>query len=85
MSKDKTFVGYHLITEQDKRVKTAEPEKALVDYPYFNLYDKNPFDTDELRLDKIFLKTMNVESFRFYAVSYNNKTSIALERISTQL
>ncbi|MDI6736602.1 MAG: hypothetical protein QME42_10520, partial [bacterium] len=54
--KKEAFVGYQLRTEQGRYVKIAEPEKALIDYIYFALRDKNTLNIENLRLSKLKLK-----------------------------
>lgn len=59
--KQKTYTGYQLIKKEEKIFVIAEPEKALVDYLYFVLLGKKPFNdrlrTSSLNKEKIFMYT----------------------------
>ncbi|MFH1562239.1 MAG: hypothetical protein ABIF11_02300 [Nitrospirota bacterium] len=83
--KKEAFVGYQLGTEQGRCVKIAEPEKALVDYIYFALRDKNTLDIESLRLNKTKIADMKLDKLVLYASLYNKKTCLSVEEIYAKL
>ena len=51
----------------------AEPEKALLDYLYFNLPQlKDKKDVEELRINEIILKDLNKSKIKKYAQPFQN-------------
>ena len=68
------FWGYKKEEKNNQNYLIAEPEKALLDYIYFNLSKiKNSFDLKELRLNSESLKILNWEKITEYLKIFNNQ------------
>ncbi len=65
------FVGYYVMKQENFSMLIAEPEKALVDFLYFNAYRNKNFDLKEERLDRDILARLNKRKISKYAKLYN--------------
>lgn len=83
--KVKAFAGYRIIEENKFKIKIADPEKALVDYIYFKLYDKEKITIEGERFDIPALKKLKRTRMRGYARCFNKLTYKALEDIYAKL
>ncbi len=82
--KKELFWGYKKEEKKGQIYQIAEPEKALLDYIYFNLFKiKDDFDIKELRLNPILLKQLNIKKLKEYTKIFDNKkiTKIILKII----
>jgi predicted transcriptional regulator of viral defense system len=72
--KNNLFWGYKKEEKNGQSYLIAEPEKALLDYLYFNLSKiKNEDDLAEIRLDSESLKSLNWKKLDEYLKMFNNK------------
>jgi predicted transcriptional regulator of viral defense system len=72
--KKELFWGYKKEEKNGQAYLIAEPEKALLDYIYFNLPKiKNDADIEELRLNSALLKKMDIKKLKEYADLFKNK------------
>jgi predicted transcriptional regulator of viral defense system len=69
--KIKAFIGYRIIEENNFKIKIADPEKALVDYIYFKLYDGDKVNIEEQRFDLSVLKKLKKSRVYSYASHFN--------------
>lgn len=69
----RAYLGYRLMEDQGQMVKIAEPEKALVDYIYFNILDRNVIDLDALRVNKRKLKELDKKKITVYASNFSKR------------
>lgn len=83
--KPKAFIGYRIIEENKFKIKIAEPEKALVDYIYFKLYDGNKINIEEERFDLSTLKKLKKTKLYHYAFNFNKTTYKTLKEIYVKL
>jgi predicted transcriptional regulator of viral defense system len=68
------FWGYKKEEKKGQIYLIAEPEKALLDYIYFNLQKiKNNTDIEELRLNSALLKKLDIKKLKEYAGLFKNK------------
>jgi predicted transcriptional regulator of viral defense system len=68
------FWGYKKEEKNGQAYLIAEPEKALLDYIYFNLQKiKNDADIEELRLNSVLLKKLDIKKLKEYASLFKNK------------
>lgn len=81
----KAYLGYGIIEVQNKFVKIASPEKAFVDYIYFNIIDKTKIDIEELRIDREKLKSLSRKKICGYAGLFTKKTLLTIEELYAQL
>lgn len=65
------FTGYYVEKHGNFDILIAEPEKALVDYLYFETYRTRKFDLEEERLEKDAISKLNKKKLRTYAKLYN--------------
>lgn len=72
------FTGYRLIKEAGYEIRLAEPEKALVDYLYFQ---PAKYDVQSLRLDQGGLKKLSRKKLTAYAGLLSEKSLKLLEAI----
>lgn len=68
--KKTAYTGYSLATTDTKSFLIADPEKALVDYIYFETLGKRPHN------DRLILKNMHKEKLMDYAQLYQRKSLI---------
>lgn len=66
--KKRAFTGYSLVTSDTKSFCIADPEKALVDYLYFETLGKRPHN------DRFILKNIQKEKVQAYAELYARKS-----------
>ncbi|MDO9399183.1 MAG: hypothetical protein Q7T79_00635 [bacterium] len=72
--KKELFWGYKKEEKNGQIYLIAEPEKALLDYIYFNLSKiKNDIDIEELRLNSAIIKKLNIKKLKEYALLFKNK------------
>ena len=81
----KAFVGYRIIEENKFKIKIADPEKALVDYIYFKLYDGDKIDTETERFDLSALRKLRKSKLYVYASDFNRATYRKLKEIYAKL
>jgi len=74
----KAFTGYKLMQYEGVKILIADKEKALVDFIYFSLRQKEPLDFDEERLERDLIKKLNWSKTLKYAKLFNKKTVSAL-------
>ncbi|MBI4653136.1 hypothetical protein HY750_02680 [Candidatus Kuenenbacteria bacterium] len=68
------FWGYKKEEKNKQVYLIAEPEKALLDYIYFNLSKiKNDVDIEELRLNPMIIKKLDFKKLKEYAKLFKNK------------
>ncbi|MCX6717364.1 MAG: hypothetical protein NTU76_01645, partial [Candidatus Taylorbacteria bacterium] len=68
------FWGYKKEEKNNQMYLIAEPEKALLDYIYFNLSKiKKTEAIDELRLNKSVIRGLNQTKLKKYQKIFNNK------------
>ena len=68
------FWGYKKEEKNNQMYLIAEPEKALIDYIYFNLSKiKKTEAIDELRLNKSVIRGLNQTKLKKYQKIFNNK------------
>ena len=67
----RAFCGYYIEQYHGYNVLLAEPEKALVDYLYFNTLHKRKIDLVALRLDYARVKKMERHKMELYAELYH--------------
>jgi predicted transcriptional regulator of viral defense system len=79
------FIGYRIIEENKFKIKIAEPEKALVDYIYFKLYDGDKVNVEEERFDLSVLKKLKKQRLYNYASNFNKMTYKTLREIYAKL
>ena len=79
------FQGYRIIEERGFKIKIAEPEKALVDYIYFKLRNKQKLDLVAERFEKLVLKELKKERVLDYASVFNRKVYRAIRRLYVNL
>jgi len=73
--KKELFFGYQQQCDNNDELPylMAEPEKALLDYLYFNLPQlKDKKDVEELRINEIILKDLNKSKIKKYAQPFQN-------------
>lgn len=83
--KTAVFVGYRIIEENKFKIKIAEPEKALVDYIYFKLYDGYEIHIEEERFDLSVLKKLKKTKVYNYASNFNKTTYKTLKEMYAKL
>jgi predicted transcriptional regulator of viral defense system len=66
----KAFCGYHLENHSGYDVFMADPEKAVVDYVYFQTLRGQKFDADEHRLDRKRIRKLKMNKMKLYAGLY---------------
>jgi len=72
--KKELFWGYKKEEKNGQVYLIAEPEKALLDYIYFNLSRiKNDADILELRLNTILIKKLDIKKLKDYTLLFKNK------------
>lgn len=72
--KKELFWGYKKEEKNGQIYLIAEPEKALLDYIYFNLPKiKNDSDIEGLRLNPIIIKKMDAKKLKEYTKLFQNK------------
>ena len=69
--KPEAFIGYRIIEERNFEIKIADPEKALADYIYFKLYDRDRIDIEGERFDLLSLKKLKKRRLYDYASNFN--------------
>ncbi len=74
----KAFTGYKLMQYEGVKILIADKEKALVDFIYFSIRQKEPLDFDEERLERDLVKKLNWSKTLKYAKLFNKKTVSAL-------
>jgi len=69
------FFGYRVMETKNGKYLLAEPEKAILDYLYFNLIHINSKeDIEELRINcEMIKKTVNRKRFKFYAEKFESE------------
>lgn len=77
----RAFTGYKLMLYEGVKVYIADPEKALVDFVYFNIHQRFPMDFDEERFDKDSIKKLNWNKVLQYAGLFNKKTVDTLKTL----
>lgn len=83
--KPKAFLGYRIIEENKFKIKMADPEKALVDYIYFKLYDGDKINIEDERFDLSVLKKLKRQKLCHYASYFNSQTYKALKEVYAKL
>jgi predicted transcriptional regulator of viral defense system len=68
--KKEAYTGYSLVKSDIKSFLIADPEKALVDYIYFETLGKRPHN------DRLMLKNIDKEKLMHYARLYQRKSLI---------
>lgn len=68
--KKAAYTGYSLVTSDTKSFLIADPEKALVDYMYFETLGKRPHN------DRLILKNIHKKKLMEYAQLYQRKSLI---------
>jgi len=69
------FFGYALIRPERRIVKVAEPEKAVLDFIYFNPNLRSPSDFDSLRIDEdAFFQRIDLKKLEAYTQKYSQRT-----------
>jgi hypothetical protein len=69
------FFGYALIQQGSKTVKIAEPEKAVLDFIYFNPSLRTPSEFGSLRINEdIFFQRIDLTKLDAYMKKYLQKT-----------
>lgn len=72
--KKELFWGYKKEEKNGNIYLIAEPEKALLDYIYFNLSKiKNDDDIEELRLNPLLIKKLDLKKLKEYAIIFKNE------------
>ncbi|MFA5773738.1 MAG: hypothetical protein WC908_03655 [Candidatus Paceibacterota bacterium] len=72
--KKELFWGYKKEEKSGQVYLIAEPEKALLDYIYFNLSKiKNDTDIEELRLNASLIKELDIKRLKEYTLLFKNK------------
>lgn len=72
--KKELFWGYKKEEKNGQIYLIAEPEKALLDYIYFNLSKiKSADDIEELRLNYSLIKKLDVKKLKEYTTLFKNK------------
>ncbi len=72
--KKNLFWGYKKEEKNGQMYLIAEPEKALLDYVYFNLSKiKKTEDIEELRLNKFLVRGLDQNKLKEYQKIFNNK------------
>lgn len=66
----KAFCGYRIEKHSGYDIFIAEPEKAFVDYIYFNTLRRKKFDIVEHRIDMKRIKRLNMKKMQAYARLY---------------
>jgi len=77
----KAFTGYKLMQYEGVKILIADKEKALVDFIYFSLRQKELLDFDEERLERDLVKKLNWGKALKYAKLFNNRTVTALLKL----
>lgn len=77
----RVFTGYKLMLYEGVKVYIADPEKALVDFVYFNIRQRFPMDFNEERFDKDSIKKLNWNKALQYAGLFNKKTVDTLKTL----
>lgn len=83
--KPKAFQGYRIIEENKFEIKMADPEKALVDYIYFKLYDGDAINIKEERFDLSVLKKLRKQKLYNYTSYFNQQTYKVLKELYAKL
>jgi predicted transcriptional regulator of viral defense system len=83
--KPKAFIGYRIIAEDKFKIKIADPEKALLDYIYFRLHDRDKIDIEEERFNLHVLRKMKKTKLYNYASRFNQATYEQLKDIYVKL
>lgn len=83
--KTKAFIGYRIIEENKFKIKIADPEKALVDYIYFKLYDGQAVNIEDERFESLMLKKLKKARLYNYASHLNKRTYKTLKDIYAKL
>lgn len=83
--KKELFWGYKKSEKSGSVYLIAEPEKALIDYIYFNLSKiKNDADIEELRLNFSLVKKLDLKKLKRYTTLFkNNKIDDIIKKIIT--
>jgi len=77
----KAFTGYKLMQFEGVKILIADKEKALVDFIYFSLRQKEPLNFDEERVERGFIKKLNWSKALRYARLFNNRTVSAVLKL----
>jgi len=81
--KKELFWGYKKEEKSGQVYLIAEPEKALLDYIYFNLSKiKNDIDILELRLNASLIKELDIKRLKDYTLLFKNQK---IEEIITKI
>ncbi len=68
------FWGYKLMDYKNWKINFAEPEKALLDFFYFNAHLTSTTDFEGLRINQeIFTEIIDQEKFKNYLIEFHNK------------
>jgi hypothetical protein len=78
---ERAYAGYRIIKERGQVVKIAEPEKAVVDYIYFN----KELDLESLRVNQRRLRESDKRKMMDHALLFNKKVLRTVEDIYAQL
>ena len=78
---ERAYTGYRIVDDRGQRVKIAEPEKALVDYIYFDI----ELDLERLRVSRRLLKDLDREKVIDYASLFTKKVLRKVEEVYAHL
>lgn len=77
----RAFTGYRLMSYESVKVYIADPEKAVVDFIYFNIRQRYPMNFDEERFNKDGIKKLKWRKMLKYAELFNKKTVDVLKAL----
>ncbi|MCK5216018.1 MAG: hypothetical protein KAR05_11780 [Candidatus Omnitrophica bacterium] len=69
--KTDAFCGYYVEKHRNLEILIAEPEKALIDYIYFKVYNNKYFDFRDERFDKNIIAGLKKRKLNKYAKQFN--------------
>jgi len=78
---ERAYRGYRLVEVRGQGVKIAEPEKAFVDYIYFNI----KLDLEQSRINTRILKELNKKKVVDYAADFNKVVLSRVEGVYAEL
>ena len=79
---ERAYTGYRIVDDQGQKVKIAEPEKALVDYIYFDII---ALDLESLRVNRRILKELDREKLMDYASLFTKRVLSRVEEVYAHL
>ena len=69
--KKEFFCGYYTEKHVNYEIQIAEPEKALIDYLYFNSFHKRPYNLKHERFDKDVVLSLSKKKLKKYSNMIN--------------